>query len=111
MSKKLITFARANRKNPTKQEHKIWNLLKNRVVGYKFRRQHKVGNYIVDFICIEKNLIIECDGGQHNSEVDKERDEFLKSKGYKILRLWNIDIDRNMEGVYVMITKAIHTSP
>ncbi|WP_428898387.1 histidinol dehydrogenase/primosomal protein N' (replication factor Y) (superfamily II helicase) [Parelusimicrobium proximum] len=96
-------FSRQNRKNPTKEEQKIWNLLKNRQIKYKFRRQHPIDKYIVDFVCLERRLIIECDGGQHSEETDKERTDFLISKGYKILRFWNIDIIRNIESVYSVI--------
>ena len=65
---------------------------------------------IVDFICREKNIIIELDGGQHNEErniiYDKERTDYLRSKGYKVIRFWNNDIDNNIEGVYLELEKA-----
>ncbi|WP_428897375.1 primosomal protein N' (replication factor Y) (superfamily II helicase) [Parelusimicrobium proximum] len=107
MDQRLKKFARQNRTSPTPQEHKIWNLLKNKLMGYKFRRQHPVGEYIVDFICVDKNLIIECDGGQHNDAADKNRDEYMKARGYKVLRIWNKDIDRDIEGVYIAIMNAL----
>ncbi len=106
-NKKTLPLAKANRNNPTDAEMKLWQMLKQNKMGYKFRRQHRVGNYIVDFICIEKGLIIECDGGQHSQEVDKERTSFLTTKGYKILRFWNIDIFKNIEGVWLEIAKVL----
>ena len=70
----------------------------------RFNRQYVVGNYIVDFICRSERVIIEIDGGQHNTNdrfiYDNERTEYLESKGYRIIRFWNTDIDNNIEGVY-----------
>ena len=104
--------ARELRNNMTPQERKIWQLLRNKsVLNLKFRRQYPIENYIVDFICNEKNLIIEIDGGQHNEEInkiyDEKRTEFLESRGYKVLRFWNNEIDNNIEGVYLEILKAL----
>ena len=84
----LIGLARKLRKNMTPQEHIMWNLLRNhRYKGLEFRRQQPIGNYIVDFVCRQKKLIIELDGGQHNEDEyiikDNERTEYLKSLGLK----------------------------
>ena len=100
------------RKNSTPQEITLWTLLRNRrYKDYKFRRQYPIGNYIVDFVCRDKKLIIELDGGQHNEpnniEYDKSRTEFLKSKGYKVIRFWNNDVDNNIEGVFEVIRKNL----
>ena len=69
----------------------------------KFRRQYKIGNYVVDFCCINKKLVIELDGSHHAEKKhllrDKERQEYIESKGYKVLRVWNNEIDENLEGV------------
>ena len=105
-------LARKLRKNQTPQEAKIWSLLRNhRYKNLAFKRQHPIGDYIVDFICLEKKLIIEIDGGQHNEpnnvEYDKTRTEFLESKGYKVIRFWNNDIDNNIDGVFLEIDKYI----
>jgi len=104
--------ARTLRKNLTGQERKLWNILrKNQFQGYKFLRQYPIYPYIVDFICREKKLIIEADGGQHNQpadiEYDKKRSEFLASKGYKVIRFWNNEIDNNIEGVYQTLLKIL----
>ena len=97
-------ITRQLRKKQTPWESEFWNTVRNRHInGLKFRRQTKIGNYIVDFLCLEKKLIIELDGGQHNFEQnvvdDKIRQSSLESQGYKILRFWNIDIDNNLDGV------------
>ena len=101
----LKNNARYLRKNQTEQERKLWNLIKNKqFYNYKFLRQYVIGKYIVDFICREKKIIIEIDGGQHNENstigYDKERSIYLNSIGYAVIRFWNNEIDNNIEGVY-----------
>ena len=103
-------LARKLRKNQTPQEAKIWSLLRNhRYKNLAFKRQHPIGDYIVDFICLEKKLIIEIDGGQHNQpndiEYDKKRTKFLNSLGFKVVRFWNTDIDKNIAGVYKILQR------
>lgn len=98
-------LARNLRKYQTPQEKKLWNLLRNhRFYGYEFRRQYCIGNYIVDFICREKKIVIELDGGQHNEpehiKYDNERTAFLVSKGFKVISFWNKDINENIDGIY-----------
>ena len=88
----------------------MWSLLRNRqLVGYKFRRQHPIKNFIVDFACIEKQLIIEVDGGQHleRKKEDDERTQFLEIQGYRVLRFWNDQIFKETESVLEMILKAL----
>ena len=104
--------ARTLRKNMTKQERILWQFLRKKSInGLKFRRQYPVGNYIVDFICNAKKLIIEIDGGQHNEDkniiYDNERTKYLETKGYKVIRFWNHDIDNNIESVYREILKHL----
>lgn len=111
MDNKTI-LARQLRKNSTKQERVIWKLLRNsNIKHYKFKRQQPIGNYIVDFMCKEKMLIIEIDGGQHNENdsllYDKERTNYLESRGFKVIRFWNNDIDKNISGVYETILLAL----
>ena len=100
-----IEKSRELRKNMTPQERKLWSILRNRqFFNYRFRRQFPIGQYIVDFICREKKIIIEIDGGQHNEqqniEYDNNRTKYLNSEGYKVIRFWNNEIDKNMSGVY-----------
>lgn len=103
---------RTLRKNMTKQERLLWQFLrKKNINGLKFRRQYPIGKYIVDFICNEKRLIIEIDGGQHNENqnivYDQERTKYLETKGFKVIRFWNLDIENNIEGVYQEILKHL----
>ena len=95
--------ARNLRTNQTKAENCIWKLVKaKQVKGLKFRRQHPIPPYIVDFVCIEKKLIVELDGGQHADavEYDERRTTFLESKGFTVIRFWNNEVLGNIEGVY-----------
>ncbi|HEX9667547.1 MAG TPA: endonuclease domain-containing protein [Thermodesulfobacteriota bacterium] len=98
--------AQALRKNPTDAERKLWAHLRLlQLGGYKFRRQHSLGPYIVDFICIEKKLIIEVDGGQHddNKFYDSKRDKWLENKGFRVLRFWNNEVLTYIENVKEVI--------
>ena len=98
--------ARELRKNPTESERKLWVHLRLRQIGgYKFRRQHPLGPYIVDFVCIEKKLIIEVDGGQHDEKkvCDVKRDKWLKDKGFRVLRFWDNEVLRDIDIVKEVI--------
>ena len=91
----MKNLARTLRKDSTDAERCLWQRLRNReLLGWKFRRHHPIGCYIVDFVCIERELIIELDGSQHaeNQTADSERSEYLKEKGYQVLRFWNNDV-------------------
>ena len=110
---KIYNIARNLRKNKTKEENILWQLLRNRqFMGLKFKRQFPIGNYIVDFVCEEKKLVIEIDGGQHNIpnniKADEARTNYINSKGYKVLRFWNNDINHNIKGVYETLLKMIN---
>ena len=98
----MMERARVLRKNATNAENRLWYFIRaKRLKGYKFKRQYILGPYIVDFICLEKRLIIELDGSQHieTVEYDKERTHFLNSKGYRVLRFWNNEVLNNIENV------------
>src|SRR4029077_7538940 len=87
--------ARELRHEQTNAERVMWNVLRNRqVLNLKFRRQHPIGNYIADFCCIEKRLIIELDGSQHSKRVaqDEERTKWLNEQGFEVLRFPNEDV-------------------
>src|ERR1700676_1902620 len=87
--------ARELRHEQTNAERVLWNVLHNRqVLNLKFRRQHPIGNYIADFCCIEKGLIIELDGSQHleRGKQDAERTKWLNERGFEVLRLSNGDV-------------------
>ena len=101
---RLRKYARALRHNQTDAERKFWEQVRNRrLAGLKFKRQHPIGSYIAD--CIEKRLIVELDGAQHMKQesYDAEREAFLSTKGYCVLRFWNVDVLTNMEGVIATV--------
>jgi very-short-patch-repair endonuclease len=106
VSSGMNTIAKILRKRLTDTEKVLWRHLRaKQVEGHKFRRQEPIGKYIVDFVCHEKRIIIELDGGQHSIDKDRdiERDEWLTGQGYKILRFWNNEVLTNIDGVLEVI--------
>jgi very-short-patch-repair endonuclease len=97
----LRRHARAMRRGATDAEQKLWLLLRDRRLGgIKFRRQVPFENYILDFVCFDRKLVVEVDGGQHaDSLSDKTRDAALKIEGFQVVRYWNNDVLKNPEGV------------
>ena len=111
-SQEQVGFARDLRQKFTDAEKALWMKLRNRQVeAVKFRRQQPIGSYIVDFVSFERKLIIEIDGGQHNEEMTKERDEEramrLEERGYRVMRFWNNEVLTNAEGVLERIREAL----
>ncbi|MBN2379274.1 endonuclease domain-containing protein [candidate division WOR-3 bacterium] len=93
-------------------EARLWNCLRNgRLLGLKFRRQHSIGKFIVDFDCHKARLAIELDGGGHvdteQAEYDKERSGYLETLGIKVLSFWNPDVIKSMEDVIEAIIDAV----
>ena len=104
--------ARALRSNLTDAERKLRSALRRRALdGHRFRRQHPLGPYIVDFVCLEQRLIVEVDGGQHavRKEQDDARTLWLESDGYRVLRLWNNEVLTNIEGCVHVIRTALQS--
>jgi len=103
------------RKNQTDAERKLWRRLRAReLCGFKFRRQYPIAPYIVDFICVEKRLIVEIDGGQHATmtEIDNTRTEFLNARGYRVLRFWNNEVLQQLDAVLAKILDSLtHPHP
>jgi very-short-patch-repair endonuclease len=96
------------RNAPTDAERKLWRRLKGRQLeNCKFRRQHPFENYIADFVCLERFLVIELDGGQHTEAADFERTSRLEKFGFLILRFWNNDVLLNTDGVMEAIRLAL----
>ena len=98
------------RNNPTEAERILWQHLRLRQLGgYKFRRQQLLGDYIVDFVCLEKRLVIEVDGGQHTSQVayDEQRTTWLEVQGFRVLRFWNNEVLQNIEAVKEVIWQEL----
>jgi very-short-patch-repair endonuclease len=103
-------IARSLRKRMTPQEVKLWQQLRQ-LEDFHFRRQVPIGPYIVDFAEKTGKLVIEVDGSQHgeapNLVKDAARDLYLKNKGFKVLRVWNIEVDQNLSGVIDTILLAL----
>ncbi len=109
-----VDRARELRRNLTEAERKLWGRLRLRQIeGLKFRRQHPLGHYVVDFICLEKRMIIELDGGQHLEQVeyDSRRTQWLEAQGFCLLRFWNHDVLTDIESVLLAIVDALASPP
>ena len=106
-------YVRELRQNTTDAEKHLWYFLRaKRLSGHKFRRQHLIYPFIADFVCVKKKLIIELDGGQHAEQehYDAKRSEFLKLKGYRVLRFWNEEVFKQTEAVLSEILDALGTA-
>jgi len=105
--------AKALRREMTKAEHRLWAMLRgHRLANLSFRRQSPMGPFIVDFVCHRYRLIIELDGGQHAIDTAKDinRDNWLRSKDYRVLRFWNSGIFENRDSVLQTILDSIAAS-
>ncbi|MCX6354538.1 MAG: 2-amino-4-hydroxy-6-hydroxymethyldihydropteridine diphosphokinase [Candidatus Aureabacteria bacterium] len=104
------------RGSSTDTERELWkHIRREQIGGYKFRRQHPIGNYIVDFVFLKKNIVVELDGGQHRERriYDEKRTAWLAERGYQVLRFWDNEIYNNIEGVKKVIWDAVppHLDP
>lgn len=98
------------RSDQTPAEQRFWyHLRAHRFLGLKFKRQKPIGLYIVDFICLERHLVIEVDGAQHGDQVtyDRQRDQWLAAQGLTVLRFWNHDVLNRTEAVLEQIRQAV----
>jgi very-short-patch-repair endonuclease len=105
--------ARELRRNENDAERRMWSLVRaNRMSGYKFRRQHALGTYIADFICLKARLVIEVDGDTHGTdeaeELDAKRTEVIESLGYRVIRFWNHEVLAETDDVADAIFNALH---
>ena len=99
---KRIGMARSFRKRAVPAEALLWKALRNRALGgFKFRRQHPIGTYVVDFACVECKLVVELDGVTHlpRKSADEERSRFLESAGWCVMRFWNTDVYDELDAV------------
>ena len=104
--------ARKLRRSATDAEVRLWLGLRNRQLGgCKFRRQQPIGPSVVDFICHERRLVIELDGGQHATTDETERTARIVADGYHVVRFWNHDVLRNIDGVLTAVAEAIAGRP
>jgi very-short-patch-repair endonuclease len=112
-ARNLTKAARALRSRMTDAERKLWFALKDRrFEAFKFRRQVPVGPYVTDFLCFESRLIVEVDGGQHaESARDAERDAWLEQNAFRVVRFWNNDVLRNLEGVLISLAAELNKTP
>jgi leucyl-tRNA synthetase len=113
VSKENIIHARENRRNPTKAEEALWEEIRGERLGFKFRRQHLIDKYIVDFVCLQKGLIIEADGASHDltQTEDEERTSVLTQKGFTVIRFTNDEILNDTLNVLFNIKKHLTTLP
>jgi very-short-patch-repair endonuclease len=104
-----VERARELRRDATDAERRLWSALRDRRLrGYRFRRQHPIGDFIVDFACTRHRLIIEADGGQHSDNAaDLRRTAWLESAGWRVIRFWNNDALANADGVVETILREI----
>lgn len=117
--KKLFLYTNENLKNRrrdlrkkyTEAEKKVWRILRNKQMGFRFLRQYSVGSYVLDFYCPSRRLGVELDGGQHgeifNEIYDRERTKYLNDLDIKIIRFWNNDALSNIDGVVEEISKNL----
>ena len=103
----LKEYARVNRREMTESEELLWDVLRKNIRNYRFRRQHPIGDYIADFVCLPIRLVIEVDGGYHNTPEqqteDQWRTDFLESRGYRVLRINNEEVAADAKEVLRII--------
>ena len=103
---KMIALGKILRKRPTDAEQLLWKQLRlKQLEGLKFRRQQPLDNYIADFVCFERRIVVEVDGGQHaiQKEDDVLRDTYLTQQGFQVLRFWNNEVLQNINAVLEVI--------
>lgn len=107
----LKEFAKKNKQHPTEAERILWEYLRSRKLWFKFNRQHIVGDYIVDFICIEKSLVVEVDGGYHSEyeqiQKDETRTDSLRRMGFRVIRFANEDVYGRIQDVIDKIKEEL----
>ncbi len=111
-----IIRAKSLRKNASDAERILWSAIRNNKTGFQFRRQHKIGPYYADFVCIEKRLVVELDGDQHGTDTaiayDNKRTDFIKSHAWNIVRISNYYVYKELDNVVfclvLILTGAEH---
>ncbi|MBS7564218.1 endonuclease domain-containing protein [Mucilaginibacter sp. Bleaf8] len=105
--------SKANRHSPTPAENLLWEQLRHNSTGYKIRRQHVIDNYITDFVCLQKGLVIEVDGGYHQNtiEADNTRTEMLNHWGFEVVRFSNDEVLQSPQNVFETIKQKIESMP
>ena len=112
MATRSLERARELRSGSTDAERKLWSVLRGgNIDGLKFRRQHSIPPYTVDFCCLSADLVVEVDGSQHSEGSDRAPTRFLESKGFTVLRFWDNDVLTQMEAVVEAICRTVSPSP
>ena len=110
----LKGFAKENRREMTIAERILWEGLRNKKTGFKFRKQHPIGDYIADFICIEKKIVIEVDGGYHNTleqqQDDRVRTIDIEKMGYNVIRFTNEEVEHDLQNVIMTIKQILYNT-
>lgn len=108
----LKDFARHNRREMTECERILWNALRNDIQGFRFRRQHAIGDYIADFVCLSEQLVIEVDGEYHQSEEQQQEDQirtsYLQGRGMRVIRFSNEEVKSNIRKVIQIIKEELN---
>jgi very-short-patch-repair endonuclease len=112
-SKFIKRAANTLRKGMTDAERCLWQRLRGEQLGVKFRRQHAFENYVLDFVCMDRRLVVEVDGSQHAEDVvyDEMRTKHLNDAGFKVLRFWNNEVLAQTDAVVQVIWDALNPSP
>jgi very-short-patch-repair endonuclease len=108
--KRDVGFERGLRRQSTDAEHRLWfHLRDRRLKGFKFRRQHRLGPYVVDFVCLDRGVVLELDGGQHleRASYDALRSQYLEGQGFRVLRFWNDEVLTRTEQVLAEVLRAL----
>lgn len=111
LTKWVNDYARDLRNNATEAERRLWGRLRRRqLAGVKFRRQHSIGRYVCEFVCLEAAVVVELDGSQHGMDApyDANRDAFLRSNGFRVLRFWNGAVLSRTDSVVETISEALY---
>ena len=107
----LKTFAKYNRREMTQSETILWKALRKELRAYRFRRQHPIGDYIADFVCLSRRLIVEVDGGYHDTceqrDDDQIRTDYLNQMGFEVIRFKNEEVDFDVKAVISMIKEKL----
>lgn len=109
----LKDFSKENRKDQTKEESILWEEVRNSKLGHKIRRQHAIGIFIADFVCLDRRLVIEVDGDYHkqNKEYDDARTSFLNEEGFNVIRFTNDEVNNSLQQVLTKIKSKLDESP
>ncbi|MEQ1493779.1 MAG: DUF559 domain-containing protein [Terricaulis sp.] len=112
-SERTLNRARHLRREMSDEEGILWMLLRDRrFAGFKFRRQVPLGDFVADFVCFERELIVELDGSQHaepeQATFDAKRTQVLEAAGFRVIRVWTSDLFKERDGVFETIFNALH---